>query len=95
MEWPGVLTLVCMVLKLTDNIDWSWLWVLSPLWILFAAALAIVGLVLTMRGLARAFAGDPSGGPLMNMRAANAVKAIGGLLLFGMVVCSVIVAVMQ
>ena len=27
-----VLLVVFVVLKLTDNIAWSWLWVLSPLW---------------------------------------------------------------
>ena len=29
----SVLTIVFIVLKLTKVIDWSWLWVLSPLWI--------------------------------------------------------------
>ena len=29
----GLLTLVFIVLKLTHYIDWSWLWVLSPLWL--------------------------------------------------------------
>jgi hypothetical protein len=28
-----VLTLVFTGLKLTNNIDWPWLWVASPLWI--------------------------------------------------------------
>lgn len=28
----GVLLIVFVVLKLTDVIDWSWWWVLSPLW---------------------------------------------------------------
>lgn len=27
------LTILFIGLKLTDNIDWSWVWVLSPLWI--------------------------------------------------------------
>ena len=30
-----VLTIVFVVLKLTEVIAWSWLWVLSPLWIGF------------------------------------------------------------
>lgn len=30
----GFLTLLFIGLKLTDYIDWSWVWVLSPLWIL-------------------------------------------------------------
>jgi hypothetical protein len=29
----GLLTILFIGLKLTDNIDWSWWWVLSPLWI--------------------------------------------------------------
>lgn len=37
-----LLTLLFIALKLTNYIDWSWLWVLAPLWIplgLFIAAL--------------------------------------------------------
>ena len=29
----GLLTIVFIVLKLTKVIDWSWVWVLAPLWI--------------------------------------------------------------
>lgn len=29
----GILTIVFVVLKLVDVINWSWLWVLCPLWI--------------------------------------------------------------
>ena len=29
----SVLAIVFVVLKLTNNISWSWWWVLSPLWI--------------------------------------------------------------
>ena len=29
----GLLTIVFIVLKLTQVINWSWLWVLSPLWL--------------------------------------------------------------
>ncbi len=29
---PGVLGVAFIVLKLTDVIDWSWWWVLSPFW---------------------------------------------------------------
>ena len=35
MSLSGVLTVVFIVLKLTGNIDRSWGWVLSPIWILF------------------------------------------------------------
>ena len=40
-----VLFIVFLVLKLTGVINWSWWWVTSPLWIPFAAAIAIVGIV--------------------------------------------------
>lgn len=38
----GLLTLVFIILKLTGTINWSWWWVLSPLW---GGFLLIVGLV--------------------------------------------------
>lgn len=46
--FAGLLTIVFIALKLTGHIAWSWLWVLSPLWIplSFVAAIAIVGTVL-------------------------------------------------
>jgi hypothetical protein len=31
----GLLTILFIALKLTNCIDWSWWWVLSPLWIGF------------------------------------------------------------
>lgn len=40
-----ILFIVFLVLKLTGVINWSWWWVTSPLWIPFAAAIAIVGIV--------------------------------------------------
>ena len=36
-----VLTIVFVVLKLTNYINWSWWWVLSPLWIPILIGLAI------------------------------------------------------
>lgn len=40
--FTGLLTIVFIVLKLTNVINWSWLWVLSPVWIEFALVIAIV-----------------------------------------------------
>lgn len=44
--FAGVLTILFIALKLTHVIDWSWWWVLSPLWIpialLFVVIIAIV-----------------------------------------------------
>ena len=44
--FTGLLTIVFIVLKLTNVINWSWLWVLSPLWIEFALVIAIILIVL-------------------------------------------------
>ena len=38
----GLLTILFITLKLTKVIAWSWLWVLSPLWIYWAVLLGIV-----------------------------------------------------
>lgn len=48
----GLLTIVFVVLKLTDNIDWSWWWVLSPLWISAAIGLFVGALALLIAYLA-------------------------------------------
>ena len=42
--FTGLLTIAFIVLKLTGVIGWSWLWVLSPLWIgaLVAVILVII-----------------------------------------------------
>ena len=36
-----LLTLLFIYLKLTNQINWSWIWVLSPIWIVVAIALII------------------------------------------------------
>lgn len=40
--FTGLLTVVFIVLKLTDNIDWSWWWVLAPTWIPLAAVVGFL-----------------------------------------------------
>jgi len=37
----GLLTIAFIVLKLCHVIEWSWLWVLSPLWISFVIIMMI------------------------------------------------------
>lgn len=37
----GLLTIAFVVLKLTGHIDWSWFWVLSPIWITVDLAILI------------------------------------------------------
>lgn len=45
ISFTGALVILFVALKLTGYIDWSWWWVLSPLWIGFALLAAIVVLV--------------------------------------------------
>ena len=50
--FPVLLTLVFMVLKLTHYIDWSWVWVLSPLWLewlVVTAILFVLALIVLVR----------------------------------------------
>ena len=44
ISFTGALTLIFIVLKLCKVIDWSWLWVLSPIWITFLIAVLILWL---------------------------------------------------
>jgi hypothetical protein len=53
-----VLFLVFLILKLTDNIDWSWWWVTSPIWLPFALVICIGLLFLTIFVLILMFGGD-------------------------------------
>jgi hypothetical protein len=45
----GLLTIAFIVLKLTGVINWSWLWVLSPIWIMVALSILIILIVLLKR----------------------------------------------
>ena len=71
----GMLGIVFITLKLMGYIEWSWLWVLAPLWIpligaLIAGLLCIVIMVVTInkrnRQLARKLAGQHEVGNLCN-----------------------------
>ena len=48
MGFISGLTLIFIVLKLTNNISWSWIWVLSPIWI--TAVLLIIIFAVIMIG---------------------------------------------
>ena len=39
--FSSLLTILFIALKLLDKIDWSWWWILSPLWISFGLVIAI------------------------------------------------------
>lgn len=44
LELGTILFLIFLVLKLTNNISWSWWWVTAPLWIPIASIVLIVGI---------------------------------------------------
>lgn len=44
----SLLTVAFVVLRLCKVIDWSWWWVLSPLWMPWAIAFAVMGTIGTI-----------------------------------------------
>lgn len=44
----GMLTILFVGLKLTNYIAWSWLWVLSPLWLPFAVIVSVFFIAWTL-----------------------------------------------
>ena len=50
-----ILFVVFLTLKLTGNIDWSWWWVTSPLWIPAALVLGFLIFWLVILGLSKLF----------------------------------------
>ena len=50
--FTGLLTVLFVGLKLTNVITWSWLWVLSPIWISFLIGLALAVIILISAALA-------------------------------------------
>ncbi len=44
--FTGMLTILFIGLKLTNQITWSWWWVLSPIWISFLIGLTLIGIIL-------------------------------------------------
>jgi hypothetical protein len=55
LSLSAVLFIVFLVLKLTGNIDWSWYWVTSPIWIPLAIALSIFLIVFLVASIALIF----------------------------------------
>lgn len=48
--FTGLLTIVFIVLKLLGKIDWSWLWVLSPLWLSAVLVVLIIVIIFLVIG---------------------------------------------
>ena len=45
----GLLTVLFIGLKLTNYIDWSWWWVLSPMWMPLAVVLVLIGILVVLK----------------------------------------------
>jgi energy-coupling factor transporter transmembrane protein EcfT len=45
----SLLTLIFVTLKLIGKIDWSWWWVLSPIWIPLVIAIVLFLIYLTLK----------------------------------------------
>ena len=50
--FTGILTIVFIVLKLLGKISWSWVWVLTPLWISFAFGLLMFVVLIILFAIA-------------------------------------------
>lgn len=50
-DYCGLLTIVFVILKLTNTVDWSWWIVLCPLWIPFALGLFALSICCIIFGL--------------------------------------------
>lgn len=48
--FSGLLTVLFIGLKLTGHIDWSWWWVLSPIWLPLVVVIGIWLLILAIAG---------------------------------------------
>jgi len=46
----GLLTILFIALKLTNFIDWSWWWVLSPVWITLIIVVFVLVILLVITG---------------------------------------------
>jgi len=41
LSFPGLITIVFIILKLTNVIAWSWWWILAPIWISWVLILVV------------------------------------------------------
>ena len=56
ISFVGLLQITFVVLKLIDKIDWSWWWVLSPMWIssiIFILVFIMIILALIVKALGK------------------------------------------
>lgn len=51
--FAGALTILFIGLKITGYITWSWLWVMSPIWISLCAVVLVIMVLLIIAALSR------------------------------------------
>lgn len=51
--FAGALTILFIGLKLAGYITWSWLWVMSPIWISLCAVVLVIMVLLIIAALSR------------------------------------------
>ncbi|MEK6832693.1 MAG: hypothetical protein AABY32_01485 [Nanoarchaeota archaeon] len=51
IDFCGLLCLLFIALKLTNYIDWSWIWVLAPIWIPITIVLSITAMFFGVMGI--------------------------------------------
>lgn len=55
IKFSSILTLILIILKLIGVLGWSWIWVLSPLWIPTAISMALIIVLSFIAGLVMIF----------------------------------------
>ena len=50
LTFTSLLALVFITLKLVGYVDWSWLWVLAPIWVEWLLTGVLVSVVVSLRG---------------------------------------------
>lgn len=48
-SWPIILFIIFFLAKIFNKIDWSWIWIFSPLWISFGFGVSVIGIFLILR----------------------------------------------
>lgn len=61
MEYLGHLSILFIALKLTHYIDWSWWWVLGPIWMPTAAGLVLLVCIYIIAAVADYLKGKEEG----------------------------------
>lgn len=57
ISFGGLLAVLFITLKLTHVIDWSWWWVLAPLWLGVAVVLGVVAVIFLVMGIGMVVSG--------------------------------------